>query len=303
MAAPDNNDEPGVIKDVDRVEIDPAPEGDDTIDPENTDPESPEGETGDEPEGGEPEGENRPDGLQQRQAASPEAAAPAAEPQGDDGLVPVEDETPRERALRLELHKTRQKLRGERTSDLLGTPTAPAAGKKEINPEHAAVLSKYKPEELSAIREILPALAEEMGFVREDQLAGRTYGEQAQTALDTFLDKHPEYTPEKDTDGTLWEAFKTEYGLYKQPANPKDFAKIFERIHRDVLGIQPRGPLPKVAAQRERAQVASHAGASAAPAPAPRASRPGAAAPGGLRLDMLKGFTDDEKAELTAGDE
>src|SRR5205085_1980645 len=121
-----------------------------------------------------------------------------------------------------------------------------------------------------------------------------TYVDRANDELNSFLDKHKEYLPENDKDGILWTAFKTEYGLYKQPSNPKDFQKIFERIHRDVFGIKPAGALTTVNAQREKVKVASHAGAS----PTLPATREKKATPGGLRLDMLKGFTDEEKAEL-----
>ncbi len=287
MAA--QNDEPEV-KDVGVSHIEPAGDDEELVDdPEKTGQESSPEETDDTE--GDTEGENRPDGLKQRNVT------PAAGADGEVGneLARIEGETPREYALRLELHKTRGKLRAERSEDLLGTNQRPVAAKKELSPEKAAVLGKYKPEEIQALREVFPALAEEMGFVREDQLAGASYEEKAQGSLDSFLDKHPEYLPENDKDGTLWNAFKAEYALYKQPTNPKDFVKIFERVHKDVFGIQPKGALKTLNAQREKANVASHAGASSTTT-APKTSKATPAA--GLRLDMLKGFSDEERAEL-----
>lgn len=284
------NDEPEV-KEVDRVEISPAGDDDEIVETEETDQESSPEETDETAEGDEPEEENRPDGLTQRQITTP----PAAQADGEGGLKRLPDETDREFAQRLEITRLRGRLRGERSAELLDGQKPPAAAKKELAPEKAAILAKYKPEEISALREVFPALAEEMGFVRQDELAGNTYAEKAQESLDSFLDKHPEYTPENDPDGTLWNAFKAEYALFKQPSNPKDFAKIFERIHRDVFGIKPKGPLTKVNAQNEKVRVTSHAGASSASA-APKPAK--TVAPSGLRLDMLKGFSDEEKAEL-----
>lgn len=293
-----------VVKDVDVVHIEPAgKDAEDIDDTEETDPESTQEETGDESEDDESEDKGKPDALSQRQTTPPAEGAkePADDKGKDDDLAEIEGETPRERALRLELTNQRRINRQLRGEDLgiSKAPPAQAGAKKELTPEKAAVLGKYKPEEIQALKEVFPVLAEEMGFVRQDELAGTNYAERAQESLDNFLEKHPEYTPEKDPDGTLWNAFKAEYGMYKQPSNPKDFAKIFDRIHRDVFGIRPKGDLKTVNAGKEKARVASHAGASSAPA-APRAQR--AAAPQGLRVDMLKGFTDEEKAELLGDD-
>ena len=292
---PDNAE----VKDVERVEIAPAGEGEENVDDDTEDTESDSSQT-------ETEGEDestdedaaKPDEIVKRQ--TPPAAASAAKPEaeGTDGLAEVPGETPRERALRLEVTRLKSLNRQERVAEILPHNTPPAS-KRELTDDEKNILGKYKPEEINALKEVLPALAKEMGFVRQDEIAGNTYAEKSQEVLDSFLEKHPEYLPENDKDGTLWGAFKTEYGLYKQPSNPKDFQKIFERVHRDVFGIKPAAGLTKVNAAREKASVASHAGASSQPSVA---ARRGTVAPQGLRLDMLKGFSPEELADLEGGE-
>jgi len=281
------------VKDVERVEIEPAGDDEETVDAEETAPDSSQEENPDDAVADDTD-TTKPDQIVT--APTPTPAPAKAEPQavGDDDLAVIEGETPRERALRLEVTRLRKAGRQDRANEILGSQETTAADKPEISPERKKVLEKYNPEEISALRETIDVLAEEMGFVRKDQLTTTTYVDRANDELNAFLDKHPEYLPENDKDGTLWTAFKNEYGLYKQPSNPKDFTKIFERVHRDVFGIKPARDLSKTAAAGEKVKVASHA--TNAPAPAVRQRT---AAPQGLRTDMLKGFSDEELAELT----
>lgn len=278
------------VKDVEVVHVQPAGKDADDIETDDTDQDtSPEND-------GEADDESaKPDKLVKTKETDPEGEEGA-----EDGLADVEGETPKERALRVTITNLRGKLRKEQAGEILGGNAPVPAAKKDLSDQDKAVLGKYKPEEIAALKEVLPVLAKDMGYVRSDDLAGATYAEKSQEILDGFLEKHPEYLPENDKDGTLWTAFKAEYGLYKQPGDPRDFKKIFDRIHKDVFGIKPSGPLPKVNAQQEKTKVASHAGASSkGTPPASRADKPSAT---GLRTDMLKGFTDEEKAEMF-GDE
>lgn len=221
---------------------------------------------------------------------------------GPDGLTHIEGESPRERALRGELAIARGALRKERGTEL-GIDRAPGGQTPQQsqaaptkNPEREAELAKkYGPQALANLREVLPVLADELGYVKATDLSQQTYTEQAQGVLDHFLESHPEYSAENDKDGVLWKAFTTEYGLYNKPANPKDFQKIFNRIHTTIFGIKPAGDKGALNAAQQKINVASHAGASG-----PSRSTPPARSSGtpGLRLDMLKGFSDDEKDSL-----
>ena len=220
----------------------------------------------------------------------------------EDDLKPLPNETPRERALRLEVTRTKRLLREDRRNEIMGANApAPASQKKELTAEQKAVLGKYTPEEIASLREVLPVLADEMGYVRGDQLQAGTYAEKASGELDNFLSDHPEYLPENDNGNVLWDRFKEQFSMYKQPSNPKDYRKIFNRIHTEVFGIQPANGSKKgqTDAQRHKVGAGSQRGSSG-PATAPRQTTRAAPAASGLRLDMLKGFDADELAELEA---
>ncbi len=281
------NDEPEV-KDVERVEVEPAggPNVDDET--ETTEPESSQDENAsddDEEVADDTDTTKKPELVKRPAPVKPEA-------QGDE-IKDVEGETPRERALRLEVTRLKHLQRQDRNNEIVGA--APAPAKQEVSPEKKAVLSKYKPEEIASLREVIDVMADEMGFVKKDQLSTQNYVEQSNAELNGFLDKHPEYLPENDKDGVLWDAFKAEYALYKQPSNPKDFKTIFDKIHREIFNIKPAGDLSKVNAQKEKIKVASHSGASSKSS-TQQAQR--SASPSGLRLDALKGFSQEELDEL-----
>lgn len=245
-------------------------------------------------EGDDADDANKPDELIKRNTTPPAQVTPKTP-------APVENETPRERALRQEVERLRGENRRARGAELLGKAPVTPAEKKELSPDKASVLAKYKPEEISSLREVLPVLAEEMGYIRQDQLGATTYQEKANEALDTFLSSHQEYLPENDKDNVLWARFREEYATFKQPTDPKQFSKIFERVHREVMGIQPAANLAPIIAAQEKVKVASHAGAPSSTG----INRPGnrGASKSGLRTDMLKGFSDKEIADLERSDE
>jgi hypothetical protein len=278
-------------EDIERVEI--APAGGDNI-------EAPEEEEGAEDQIPEKEGVAPKEQLVTHKL--PEELEDEKEEDGESGdnkePKPVDGETPRERALRLELERTRGLLRKEKADDLgLGSDHQPAA-KKELSPEKAEILKKYKPEEITALREVIPALAEEMGFVKAQDLDTAQYSEKSEEILQEFLTKHPEYMPENDKGGLLWNSFKDQFQIYKQPKNPKDYTKIFNRIHQDVFGIKPIGDKGAIIAAQEKIKVASHSGASAPGRTISSRSKPSTT---GLRLDMLRGFSEEDLKELEGG--
>lgn len=237
-----------------------------------------------------------------QQAAGGSGSNDGKKKPGPDGLVDVEGETPRERALRGQLAIANRKIRGDQAQELgiEKAPQAAAPAQREPNAANAEILKKYKPAEIAALREVLPALADEMGYVKAADLNQQTYAQQAQGVLNEFLDAHPEYSAENDQGGVLWDAFKNEYALFNKPADPKDFKKIFNRIHTSIFGIKPAGSNGALNAAQAKINVASHAGASGparSSAPAQRQATPG------LRIDMLKGFTDEEKEAIVGGAE
>lgn len=300
------------LEEIERVEV--TPEGGENVgDPEEEAEEGAEG-AGAEPEE-KPEGESQVIVKKKPAAAADEGAEGGEDDdEGDEGgedmgaegapqggtegrqPKPVPGETPRERALREELVKARKNARQAQGSELAignrGAAPAATTEKKELSPEQQAILAKYKPAEIQSLREVLPAIAAELGFVRVDQLSAQHYNERAESELDTFLEAHPEYLQENDPEGVLWGKFKGEFAQYKPPANPKDYRKLFNRIHTEIFGIKPAGDHGTITAAQRKITVASHAGASGPTRTTPIRTR---TAPSGLRLDMLKGFSEDEK--------
>lgn len=249
---------------------------------EETDPEAPENED-------EPESEEEEEPSEETPVVPPEKVEIV-----DDGLAIVPGETPRERALRLELVKERAKNAANLARDII--KPAPFE-KKQISTQSSEVLKKYKPEEIANLREVLPALAEELGFVKKDELEATTYTEKADAEIQSFIKDHPEYAPANDPEGVLWNQLKSEYQTYyKPPANPSDYRKIFERIHKDLMGIDTTGKkLPTVQAAKEKITVASHRGPAASTTARNNGVRPNT---GGLRTDALKGFSAEEIADI-----
>jgi hypothetical protein len=270
-----------IPNEVEHVSIEGAPEGSELVEtPEGTEPE------GTEPEAPEATPPGPKEQIVRRQPSEPVANAT------DDGTERLPGETPQVYALRQELTKTRALLRGERAQELIGgieNATAPVA--KPVAPQNEEILKKYKPAEIAAVEEVVKAL----GYVKADQLQTATYGEKGQAQLDSFLEKHPEYSAEKDPTGALWKAFREEFAIYKQPADPKDFTRIFNKVHASVFGIQPQGADGRSAAAIERVASASR---GSAPAPSNTTTRTRVSSPGTVRTDMLKGFTAEEMADM-----
>ena len=289
-----NTDEPEV-KDVDRVEVTPAGDDEETVETPESSQETKEDE--DTAEEAEPSTEETPETTDDEKPEEPEKEIENAAPETDeDGQIKrLPDENPREYAMRLEITRLKGDLRKDRSSEILTPP--PPATKKELSPEKKAILSKYKKEDLDTLHEVFDVMAEDMGFVRQDQLGATAYQQKATEVLDDFLEKHPEYQLQNDKDNVLWERFKQEYSLYRPTQNPKDLKRILDKVHKEVFGIKPAAALKNEDAAKEKIKVASHSSASR-----PAANREGvkrANAPAqGLRTDMLKGFSDQEISEL-----
>ncbi len=200
---------------------------------------------------------------------------------------PVANETPRERALRMEATRLKGLLRKERSDELLGG-LKPADATPVVDDE----LAQYDQEELKRFEK----LATKMGFAKKDDINNQNSQEKMNDEFTTFIESHPEYSPENDKDGVLWNQLKSEFGLYQPPKDPKTLRKILAKVHNEISGIQPAANLTKINASREKIKVASHTGASTdkVTRQTPRQNTTG------LRTDMLKGFGDDEIKELVS---
>lgn len=202
---------------------------------------------------------------------------------------PVPNETSAEFALRKEVERLRGKLRSNQTKEIF-TP-APPGTKKPLSPDKQKVLEKYDPAELNNLRELIDVMADDMGFIKKEELTAQTYNSQADSILNDFLDDHKEYLPENDPEGILWNQFREEFSLYKQPENPKEYKKLFSKVHDNIFGMKPTGDIKKINAQRQKIAVASHAGASSSAISSPKAVS-------NLRTDKLIGFSDEEIKDM-----
>lgn len=208
-----------------------------------------------------------------------EAEIPKTEPK------PVEGETPRERALRLEATRLKGLLREQRKEELF--VHNPNLNKQNIDED----LAEYDPEELKRFE----TLATKMGFAKKSEIQNQTIQDRNNNEFETFMEAHPEYAPENDTDGLLWNQFKTEFALYNPPTDPKTLKKVLNKVHNEIYGVQPAKNLNKINASQEKIKVASHTGSSAG-----KETKSKPQSPSGLRLDAMKGFSEEEIAELTS---
>lgn len=265
----ETNNEGEVKEFVQKVSVNPSEDDTEDTDEENdTQPQSSEEENEPELESEDEESEEEPE---------QEADEPKKEPK------PVEGETPRERAMRLEMTKVKGLLRKQRQDELfVQKPLTPSAQDDE--------LEGYDPEELRKFE----LVARKMGFAKKDEIINQTTQERNSSEFETFMEAHPEYSPENDKDGTLWNQFKEEFSLYAPPKDPKTLRKVLTKVHNELFGVQPAANLSKVNAAREKIKVASHTGASAGKT----ASKARPEAPSGLRMDALRGFSDAERKEL-----
>ena len=196
---------------------------------------------------------------------------------------PVEGETPRERALRLEATRLKGLLREQRKDELfIKKPITVATQDEE--------LAGFDPEQIKTFETI----ATKLGFARKDELIYQNTQDKLNSEFDTFIESHKEYAPENDKDGVLWNQFKEEFSLYNPPRDTKTLKKVLNKVHNDIYGVQPAKNFSKINASQEKIKVASHAGASGGKENISRTQNNNS----GLRMDALKGFSEEEKKEI-----
>lgn len=272
-------DEPEEDEDGDEEVIPPVEEGEEPAEPDEGDPEEPE-----EPDEPAPSDSSPEDPTAPKDDDPEEPSAPSQTP------APVEGETPREKALRLEVQRLKALRRKEGIQELIAPPGAPA--QPSATTERLTKLKeRYTPEELAGIEEAIDVIAESKGYVKKSE----TYQEQVNTLVDEFTSEHTEYKPENDPEDVRWTRF-TEIlssGLYNlHGKTPQQLKAIFGRVHKDVteelgeptVAVQPR----RQAAQRQKVRSVSHSGGTK---PTPQPAKP--TVDPKVR-DLFKGFDDDD---------
>ncbi len=189
---------------------------------------------------------------------------PSGQPSQEPVIKEVQGETPREHALRLEVTRLKLERRQMRKSDLFKEESPKEISKKELSEESKKILEKYQPEELSNLKEVFEVMADDLGFVRKGEQEHQSFQTQSSDILDDFLENHTEYHPENDKGDVVWNAFKSEFELYKQPTTPRGYKKLFEKIHSSLFGdeVSPESELKKIEAQKQKTKVVSHQASS-----------------------------------------
>lgn len=272
------NDAPEEVKPEVEVEETPAEE------PEIETPPSSSEEPNEDPDEPEPEEESEPE-EEEDEPEEPEEGQGPAEVIPKPSPKEVEGETPVERARRLEIQRLKGLLRQNQKGDLFIKPPA----KQETEDD---VLKDYDPEEIAKFDRLMKA----KGYVRKDELQAQTFQERADETFNSFMEEHPEYSPETEKGAVLWDQFKGEFQRYKPPQSVKDLKYTLTRVHETVFGVKPSAVnLNKITAGQQKIKVASHAGKTGGgrvDAPVQRTMTPE------VRTDMLKGFSEEDRKEM-----
>lgn len=229
----------------------------------------------------------------------PEADKTAKEPAPSQQPKPVEGETPREKALRLEV----QRLKGLRRKEAVGEIANATKGgstppSQAVTDRMAKLRETYSEEEIRAMEEAIDVLAESKGYVK----ASTSYQQTVNDNLNLFIEENPEYKPENDPEDVRWERFQTIVGsgVYNLSGKtPQQLQSIFKKIKQDVdeeLGEPATTTKVKAkdrelrqnAAQNQKIKSVSHSGGTKS-APSKKTTDIDPSVRG-----MFKGFDDDD---------
>jgi hypothetical protein len=167
---------------------------------------------------------------------------------------PVEGETPRERGLRIEIQKLREKVRNK--EELLKITPPPMDNK-----EYDALKEIYSDDELEKVEKLFDVIGKKKGYVKESDI----YTKEGQTTWEGFEKQHPEYKPENDPEDVRWNAFKTiiDRDYKREGKSPQELARLFQKVHADVqelFGETKTTIAPKRNAELQKVRSVSHTG-------------------------------------------
>ena len=86
---------------------------------------------------------------------------------------------------------------------------------------------------------VLDRYTKSKGLVPKTELQKLSYQERHKAAEENFYEKHPEYSPEHDSDDVLYNALKKELSFFATPSDPKLISKLFEKAHNEVSKLYP----------------------------------------------------------------
>lgn len=174
---------------------------------------------------------------------------------------PVEGETTREKALRLEIERLKGERRQAAQDRIAGTARPPA--QQIVADERMEKLKKvYSEDEIRNMEDAIDVIASSKGYVKQQD----NYQASVNNVLESFLESHQEYKPEHDRDDLRWNRFQeilvSDYNLNGKTV--KQVNQIFSKVHRDVAAELGEIQIPtrenKLNAQRQKIQSVSHTG-------------------------------------------
>lgn len=160
---------------------------------------------------------------------------------------PVDGETPREKALRLEIQRLRKKGREAKKTD-----TGGRRQKSDAN------FSDYSQDELERTQKLL----DDMGYVNKEDM----YQQTVDTVLGDFIADHPEYSEADDEGDVMWGILQntilSDYNIMNK--TPGQLRRIYEKAHRDITDedepVTVKRNVRALAAQKQKMNSASHTG-------------------------------------------
>jgi hypothetical protein len=191
------------------------------------------------------------------------------EPEKKTEPKPVEGETARERALRLEVERVKRANR-QLKGDKLLKDIKPEVSQVELDDADQKILESYDPEQLANLDKAFDVLAKKKGLVKESDFVGKQRVQELKDSFESWMDDNPEFSEDKDPDGVMWKALEGQYkdvmAYRPPPRNSKELTKILNGIKKDLFGVTTdTTDLKKVEAQKEKIKVSSHSAGSSAP--------------------------------------
>lgn len=212
----------------------------------------------------------------------------------------VEGETPREKALRLEVTRLRKERREKEQNELLKSSNV-ENNNEEIDYKELEE-SGYTQEQIKDLSKMVNVIVSKSGYIKKDQ----SYQEMANSTLNSFIKEHNEYAPENDKDDFRWSKFneilKNDYNL--KGKSQEQIKSILEKVDRDVkleLGEVEDKKQGKIEAQKQKISVISHGTSSTSSKSKENSIK---AIPAGNKTVIIgghpfKGFDDDEIEDFT----
>jgi hypothetical protein len=215
---------------------------------------------------------------------------------------PVEGETPRERALRLEVERVKRANR-QLKGDKLLKDVKPVVTPVTLTEEDQKALESYDPEQLANLRKVTGIIAKQEGWVKKDEFSNEQRQQELKDSFDDWMDQNPEFSEDQDPDGVMWKALQHAYKERNEyrppPKNSKELNRVLNGIKKDLFGVTvttDTTDLRKVEAQKEKIKVSSHgAGSSAATKPKSKTVDPEIDTL--IKSGAMKGFDDKDLEE------